>query len=130
MPGAVGKVVQIQGAVVDCEFPPGLMPEMYEAIEIPREGAQPLVLEVQRHLGHRGVRTVAMDSTDGLQRGVDAIMTGAPITVPVGESTLGRMFNVLGQPIDGLGPVETKTLYPIHRPAPAFDEQSTRVRSL
>ncbi len=103
------------------------MPEMYEAIEIPREGAQPLVLEVQRHLGHREVRTVAMDSTDGLQRGVDAIMTGAPITVPVGESTLGRMFNVLGQPIDGLGPVETKTLYPIHRPAPAFDEQSTRV---
>jgi F-type H+-transporting ATPase subunit beta len=127
MPGAVGKVVQIQGAVVDCEFPPGAMPEIYEAIEVPREGELPLVLEVQRHLGHRGVRTVAMDSTDGLQRGVDAIMTGAPITVPVGESTLGRMFNVLGQPIDGLGPVETQVHYPIHRPAPAFDEQSTRV---
>jgi F-type H+-transporting ATPase subunit beta len=123
----MGKVVQIQGAVVDCEFPPGAMPEIYEAIEIPREGELPLVLEVQRHLGHRGVRTVAMDSTDGLQRGVDAVMTGAPITVPVGESTLGRMFNVLGQPIDGLGPVETKVHYPIHRPAPAFDEQSTRV---
>ncbi len=127
MAGATGKVVQIQGAVVDCEFPHGAMPEVYEAIEIPREGEKPLVLEVQRHLGHRGVRTVAMDSTDGLQRGVDADMTGAPITVPVGESTLGRMFNVLGQPIDGLGPVEATTYYPIHRPAPAFDEQSTRV---
>jgi len=103
------------------------MPEMYEAIEVPRSGERPLILEVQRHLGGHSVRTVAMDATDGLQRGVEAIATGAPIMVPVGEPTLGRMFNVLGDPIDERGEVKTTTEYPIHRPAPAFDEQSTRV---
>ncbi|MFN2149926.1 MAG: F0F1 ATP synthase subunit beta [Anaerolineales bacterium] len=127
MPGATGSVIQIQGAVVDCKFPPDEMPEMYEAIEVPREGKRPLVLEVQRHLGGHAVRTVAMDATDGLQRGVEAFATGAPIMVPVGEPTLGRMFNVLGDPIDQRGEVKTSMMYPIHRPAPDFDQQSTRV---
>jgi F-type H+-transporting ATPase subunit beta len=122
-----GQIVQVQGAVVDCEFPPGELPEVYDAVEVPREGNLPLVLEVQRHLGERQVRTVAMDSTDGLQRGVEAIATGAPIRVPVGEVTLGRVFNVLGRPIDGGDAVDVQETYPIHRPAPAFEEQSTRV---
>jgi F-type H+-transporting ATPase subunit beta len=124
---ATGRVVQVQGAVVDCEFPPGELPEIYDAVEVPREGDEPLVLEVQRHLGDRWVRTVAMDTTDGLQRGVPSIATGAPIRVPVGETTLGRVMNVLGQPIDQRGGIEASDSYPIHRPAPPFEEQSTRV---
>jgi F-type H+-transporting ATPase subunit beta len=127
MAGSTGRVVQIQGAVVDCAFPPGEMPEIYESIEVDREQGEKLVLEVQRHLGDNWVRTVAMDSTDGLQRGLPVHATGAPIRVPVGEPTLGRMFNVLGTPIDERGTVEASTYYPIHRPAPSFDEQSTRV---
>jgi F-type H+-transporting ATPase subunit beta len=127
MARAAGRVTQIQGAVVDCEFSPGGMPEIYEAVEVPRGDQSPLVLEVQRHLGHNEVRTVAMDSTDGLQRGAPAHALGSPIQVPVGESTLGRVFNVLGQPIDRLGEVKADRVYPIHRPAPAFDEQATRV---
>jgi F-type H+-transporting ATPase subunit beta len=124
---AKGQIVQVQGAVVDCEFPPGELPEVYDAVEVPREDELPLVLEVQRHLGERQVRTVAMDSTDGLKRGVEAQATGAPIRVPVGEVTLGRVFNVLGRPIDGGDAVDVQETYPIHRPAPAFEEQSTRV---
>ena len=127
MAGAKGRVVEIQGGVVDCEFPAGEMPGIYEAIEVPREGSDTLILEVQRHLGDHSVRTVAMDSTDGLQRGRTAIATGAPIMVPVGEATLGRMFNVLGKPIDDRGQVDAEDSYPIHRPAPPFEEQSTRV---
>jgi F-type H+-transporting ATPase subunit beta len=127
MAGATGRVVEIQGAVVDCVFPAGEMPDIYEAIEVPRDGSDTLILEVQRHLGHHAVRTVAMDSTDGLQRGRTAVATGAPIMVPVGEATLGRMFNVLGKPIDGRGQVDADVSYPIHRPAPLFEEQSTRV---
>jgi F-type H+-transporting ATPase subunit beta len=122
-----GQVVQIQGAVVDCEFPPGELPEIYDAVEVPRDGRQPLVLEVQRHLGDQSVRTVAMDSTDGLRRGSPAVATGGPIQVPVGEPTLGRVFNVLGRPVDGRGEVAASVRYPIHRPAPAFDQQSRRV---
>src|SRR5512133_397149 len=91
-----GRVVQILGGVVDVEFPEGNVPELFEAITVDRENKDPLVLEVQKHLGHSWVRTVAMDSTDGLQRGVPAVATGAPITVPVGPATLGRIFNVLG----------------------------------
>lgn len=121
----VGKVVQILGAVVDCEFPPEELPEIYEAVEVPREGQEPLVLEVQTNLGEHRVRTVAMDATDGLQRGVKAVATGAPIRVPVGQEALGRIFNVLGRPIDGKGPVDAREYYPIHREAPAFEEQST-----
>ncbi len=127
MAGATGRVVEIQGAVVDCEFPAGEMPDIYEAIEVPREGSDTLILEVQRHLGDHAVRTVAMDSTDGLQRGRTAVATGAPIMVPVGEATLGRMFNVLGIPIDDRGEVDAENVYPIHRLAPPFEEQSTRV---
>lgn len=122
-----GRVVQVLGGVVDVEFPPDQLPEIYEAIEVPRKDGIPLVLEVQKHLGNNWVRTVAMDSTDGLPRGVPVFATGAPITVPVGTEALGRVFNVLGQPVDGLGPVEAKTRYPIHRPAPEFTDQSTRV---
>jgi len=122
-----GRVVQIQGSVVDVEFPKGELPELYEAIEIPRENKTPLVLEVQNHLGDNWVRTVSMDTTDGLQRGVLATATGAPIMVPVGEVTLGRIFNVLGCPVDEHGEVIAEMHYPIHRPAPPFTEQSTRV---
>jgi F-type H+-transporting ATPase subunit beta len=118
------------GAVVDVSFPPGELPEIYYAVEVPREdgngaGAESLVLEVQQHLGDELVRCVAMGSTEGLRRGVQAIDTGAPITVPVGPKTLGRIFNVLGRPVDEAGPVEAEEYYPIHRPAPPFEEQVT-----
>jgi len=122
-----GRVVQILGGVVDVEFPAGNVPDLYEAITVDREDKKPLVLEVQKHLGGNWVRTVSMDSTDGLQRGVPAKATGAPITVPVGPATLGRIFNVLGDTIDKKGDIQATTYYPIHRSAPAFEEQSTRV---
>jgi len=122
-----GRVVQILGGVVDVEFSANEIPELFEAIEVERPGQNKLVLEVQKHIGDNWVRTVAMDSTDGLQRGMPATATGAPIMVPVGLSTLGRIFNVLGQPVDEKGGVEASTFYPIHRSAPAFAEQSTRV---
>jgi len=125
--GSSGHVVEVQGAVVDCKFPLGELPEVYDSIEIPRDNQEPLVLEVQRHLGDQLVRTVAMDSTDGIKRGSVVNDTGDPITVPVGEATLGRVFNVLGHPIDRLGDVESSEMYPIHRRAPAFEEQSTSV---
>ncbi len=127
MAEATGRVVQILGGVVDVEFPAGQTPEIFEAIEVEREGREPLVLEVQNSLGDNWVRTVSMDSTDGLQRGVPARATGAPIQVPVGPATLGRIFNVLGRPVDEKGPVAASTYYPIHRAAPPFAEQSTRV---
>ena len=122
-----GRVIQILGGVVDVEFPPNALPEIYFAVEVPREGKDSLVLEVQKHLGNNWVRCVAMDTTDGLQRGVPAYNTGYPIRVPVGPNTLGRIFNVLGRPVDGKGPVEADTTYAIHRPAPVFADQSTRV---
>lgn len=122
-----GKVVQIQGSVVDVSFPPENMPDLFEAVEIDREGQKPLVVEVQKHIGHNMTRCVSMDTTDGLQRGVAARRTGAPIQVPVGEVTLGRIFNVLGEPVDNAGPVQADIRYPIHRPAPEFIQQSTRV---
>ncbi len=127
MANGSGKVVQILGGVVDVAFPSDNLPEIFEAVEIPQEDEAPLVLEVQKHLGHEWVRCVAMGSTDGLQRGAEVFRTGAPITVPVGEAALGRIFNVLGRPVDGLGAVHAKEMYPIHRPAPSFDEQSTSV---
>lgn len=120
-----GRVVQIQGGVVDVAFPEGDLPNLYEAIEVERDGQPALVLEVQKHLGNSWVRTVSMDSTDGLQRGVPARATGSPILVPVGPATLGRIFNILGQPIDRMGEVKADLHYPIHRPAPTFAEQST-----
>jgi F-type H+-transporting ATPase subunit beta len=126
MAKATGRVIQVQGSVVDVEFPAGELPDIYEAIEIPRQSGTPLVLEVEKHLGESRVRCVSMDTTDGLQRGLPANATGAPIMVPVGPVTLGRIFNVLGLPVDQKGPVEAEQCYPIHRPAPEFSEQSTR----
>lgn len=128
MANTTGQVYQILGGVVDVQFPAGGdLPEIYEAVEIERENDTPLILEVQKHLGGHVVRTVAMDTTDGLRRGAPALATGAPITVPVGPSTLGRIFNVLGRPVDGLGEVTSDVSYPIHRPAPLFVDQSTTV---
>jgi F-type H+-transporting ATPase subunit beta len=122
----MGQVIQIQGSVVDVEFPEGELPGIYEALEIPRQGGESLVLEVEKHLGHNWVRCVSMDTTDGLQRGLPVTATGAPIMVPVGPKTLGRIFNVLGLPIDEKGSVVADQCYPIHRPAPLFSDQSTR----
>lgn len=122
-----GRVVQITGAVVDVEFPADDLPEIYEAIEIERNDLPPLVLEVQKNLGSNWVRCVAMDSTDGLQRGLPVRRTYDPIKVPVGPVTLGRVFNVLGVPVDGKGPVTADLYYPIHRPAPSFEDQATKV---
>lgn len=128
MANATGRVVQILGGVVDVAFPEGELPEIFEAIEVPRENQSPMILEVQKHLGNNWVRTVAMDATDGLQRGVAATATGAPILVPVGQSTLGRIFNVLGEPVDEGEALQPADRYPIHRLAPAFEEQSTSVQ--
>jgi F-type H+-transporting ATPase subunit beta len=123
--GSKGRVVQVMGPVVDIDFPPGQLPEIYDAVEIPRDGGK-LVVEVQQHLGNEWVRCVAMDATDGLRRGAEAIATGEPIKVPVGPATLGRIFNVIGEPIDNAGPVEAEEYYPIHRPAPSFQDQVTK----
>ncbi|WP_305765120.1 F0F1 ATP synthase subunit beta [Aggregatilinea lenta] len=123
-----GVVSQILGGVVDVAFPADSnLPDIYDAIRVPRDGQDDLILEVQQHLGSGAVRTVAMDTTDGLQRGVPAFTTGAPIQVPVGEVVLGRIFNVLGKAIDGKDDVVTDLWYPIHRSAPSFDEQATDV---
>ena len=127
---AKGKIAQILGTVIDVEFPPGELPALFNAIEIQREGEAKLVLEVQQHIGNSWVRCLALDATDGLERGMDVIDTGAPIRVPVGEATLGRLFNVIGEPLDNLGPVETDTYLPIHRPPPPFQEQETTAQML
>ncbi|MEA2611857.1 MAG: F-type H+/Na+-transporting ATPase subunit beta [Chloroflexota bacterium] len=124
---ATGRVIQITGPVVDIEFPAGKLPGIYNAVEIQREGQDPLTCEVQQHLGNNWVRAVAMTTTDGLARGVDVLDTGAPITVPVGEATLGRVFDVLGHAIDGKGDVTADVHLPIHRDPPAFDQQSTEI---
>ncbi|HEY8167193.1 MAG TPA: F0F1 ATP synthase subunit beta, partial [Candidatus Limnocylindrales bacterium] len=121
----MGKVIQITGPVIDVAFPAGQLPAIYNAIEVRRPDGGVLVCEVQQHLGNNWVRSVAMTTTDGLPRGAEVRDTGAPITVPVGEVTLGRVFDVLGEPIDGRGPVESSVRLPIHRAAPAFDQQTT-----
>jgi F-type H+-transporting ATPase subunit beta len=121
--GTKGTVAQIIGAVIDLEFPAEELPDIFNAVEIPRADGSKLVVEVQQHLGNNWVRAVAMSTTDGLSRGTEAIDTGAPISVPVGPETLGRIFDVLGQPIDQKGDVDASTFYPIHRPAPSFEEQ-------
>ncbi len=123
---ASGKVVEVVGPVVDVEFPPEQMPEIFNALEITMPDNSTLVAEVQQHLGNNWVRAVAMSSTDGLRRGTEARDTGGPISVPVGPAALGRIFNVLGQPVDGKGPVDTSTRYPIHRPAPSLEDQEVR----
>ncbi len=128
--GATGKIVQITGVVVDIEFPAEQLPEIYNAVETTLPNGQRLVLEVQQHLGNDRVRAVAMSTTDGLRRGQDVKDTGAAIAVPVGPGTLGRIFNVTGDPIDEQGAVEATEFRPIHRIAPSFDEQSTEVEIL
>lgn len=122
-----GKVIQILGGVVDVQFSSENMPEIFDAVQIQRQDQTPVTLEVQTHLGHGRVRGVALDATEGLQRGMDVVNTNAPITVPVGPTTLGRMFDVLGNSIDGLGEVKSDIYYPIHRPAPGFEDQATSV---
>jgi F-type H+-transporting ATPase subunit beta len=126
-PTATGRVIQITGPVVDIEFPAGHLPQIYNAVEIVRPDHDPLVCEVQQHLGNNWVRAVAMTTTDGLARGTEVRDTGAAISVPVGAVTLGRVFNVLGDAIDGKDPVDRTKVLPIHRAAPAFDEQTTDV---
>lgn len=127
----IGKIVQVMGPVVDIEFAPDQLPEIYNAIQIKiPEKKINLTLEVAQHLGNDTVRCVSMSSTDGLQRGMEATDTGAPITVPVGPETLGRMFNVLGKPVDNGEEVVAETNYPIHRPAPAFVDQDPSTQML
>lgn len=125
-----GKVTQIISAVLDIKFEKGQLPEINEAIKIPTNDGGTLVVEVSQHLGDDTVRCIAMGSTDGLVRGMEAIATGAPISVPVGENTLGRIFNVIGDPIDNKPAPEGVTYEPIHRPAPEFKEQSTETELL
>jgi len=124
-----GIIKQIIGPVVDLEFSQKL-PAIYNAVEVKKEDGSRLVLEVQQHLGGASVRAVAMGQTDGLRRRMEVIDTGEQIAVPVGKETLGRMFNLLGEPIDGLGEFKAKKKYPIHRPAPKFTEQSTKTEIL
>ena len=126
----LGKITQIIGAVLDIKFTEGNLPEIYEAIKVTKQDGDVLVVEVAQHLGDDTVRCIAMGPTDGLVRGMDALATGAPISVPVGEKTLGRMFNVLGNPIDEKDAPEGVEYYPIHRPAPKFEEQSTQTEML
>ena len=129
-----GKIVQVIGPVVDVEFEPGKLPPIYTALEVPGAGStdmfaysSKLVLEVSQHLGESQVRAVAMAGTDGLTRGTAVNDTGQPITIPVGKETLGRIINITGETVDKMGPIKATKFYPIHRPAPAFDQQSTKV---
>lgn len=122
-----GKVVEIIGAVVDVQFPMGEMPKVYDALTIEEAG---LTLEVQQQLGDGVARTIAMGSTDGVKRGLEAVNTGAPITIPVGQGTLGRIMDVLGKPVDDAGPIDTDTSMPIHRAPPTFEEQATSTEVL
>ncbi len=129
----VGKVVQIIGPVVDCQFEEGRLPSIYNCVVIEGEAAgRPMRVrvEVQQHLGENRVRCVSMEPTDGLVRGMTAIDTGEPITVPVGKETLGRVMNVIGEPVDEMGPIEAGQHRPIHRPAPSFEDQSTETQML
>ncbi|HPM01618.1 MAG TPA: F0F1 ATP synthase subunit beta, partial [Candidatus Cloacimonadota bacterium] len=121
-----GKVVQVIGPVIDAEFPEGKLPAIHNALTIQREGGKLLTLEVQLHLGENSVRAVAMDSTDGIIRGTDVTDTGNPITVPVGECVLGRILNVVGDPVDEQGPVKAQEHFSIHRQAPAYEELDTK----
>ncbi|MGE5110261.1 MAG: F0F1 ATP synthase subunit beta, partial [Acidobacteriaceae bacterium] len=127
----IGHVIQIAGPAVDVQFSEGTLPPIYQALKVVSDGFDvpvpiKVVLEVQQHLGEARVRCVAMEPTDGMVRGMKAIDLGGPISVPVGKGTLGRVINVIGEPVDQLGPVQATERLPIHRPAPAFDEQSTR----
>jgi F-type H+-transporting ATPase subunit beta len=126
---AKGKVAQVIGTVVDVEFPPNGLPALFNAVEIPTDDGK-IILEVQDHMGNDWVRCLALSPTDGLQRGAEAIDTGAALKVPVGRATLGRLFDVMGTPLDNLGEVKGEDNWPIHRPAPTFEEQSTSTQVL
>jgi len=133
----IGKIVQVIGPVVDVEFEPGHLPSLYNALEVRGRKledvfsySERLVLEVAQHLGESRVRTVALSSTDGLTRGMGVEDTGAPIMIPVGQATLGRIINIIGEPVDKRGPLTSDTKYPIHRPAPSLEEQETSVQML
>jgi F-type H+-transporting ATPase subunit beta len=128
----IGKVVQVAGPAVDCEFPEGHIPLVYTAIRITSEGFEgptpiDIICEVEQHIGEGRVRTIALQPTEGLVRGMKAVSLGHPVMVPVGKETLGRVLNVIGEPVDNMGPVNTKLKYPIHRPSPSFEDQSTRL---
>jgi F-type H+-transporting ATPase subunit beta len=128
----VGKVVQVAGPAVDCQFPEGQVPQVYTAIRVTSEGFEvpnpiDIICETQQHLGEGRVRTIALQPTEGLVRGMKAESLGEPVSVPVGRETLGRVLNVLGSPVDNMGAVNTSKRYPIHRPAPAFEDQSTQL---
>src|SRR5713226_2184904 len=130
MPENVGRVIQITGPAVDVQFIEGAMPPIYEALRVVSDGFQvpapiDVILEVQQHLGEGRVRCVAMKATEGMVRGMKAIDQGGPISVPVGPGTLGRVMNVIGEPVDQLGPIRHTDTMPIHRPAPLFEEQAT-----
>src|SRR6201988_3586789 len=130
MPENIGHVIQVSGPAVDVQFAGGTLPPIYEAVKVVSDGfivPSPInvTLEVQQHLGEGRVRAIAMEATDGMVRGMKAIDQGGPISVPVGRGTLGRVMNVIGEPVDQLGPVEFKERMPIHRLAPSFEEQST-----
>ena len=131
---STGKIVQVMGPVVDVEFPQGHLPAIYNALTLTNteigEGKDNLVLEVAQHLGESVVRTIAMDNTDGLARGQEVKDTGNQITTPVGPEVLGRILNVIGQPVDEAGPINTKKRYPIHRSAPKFTDLSTQIEIL
>ena len=122
----VGHIAQIIGPVVDVVFENEEdLPNIYDALEITRKGGDKLILEVQQAIGENTVRTVAMDATDGLRRGTEVVTTGEPISMPASEEIKGRLFNVIGKAIDGLGEVESKNRYPIHRDPPKYEEQTT-----
>src|ERR1700687_5381180 len=128
----IGKVVQVAGPAVVCEFAEGQIPPIHTAIRITSEGfdvPEPIniICEAEQHIGEGRVRTIALQPTEGLVRGMRAESLGKPATVPVGKEPLGRVLNVIGEPVDNMGPVNAKTFYPIHRPAPSFEEQSTRL---
>src|SRR5437899_7322320 len=135
MPENIGHVIQVSGPAVDVQFAEGTLPPIYQAVKIVSDGftvPSPIdvILEVQQHLGEGRVRCIAMQPTDGMVRGMKAIDQGGPISVPVGRGTLGRVMNVIGEPVDQLGPVEYKERMPIHRLAPAFDEQATSAETV
>jgi F-type H+-transporting ATPase subunit beta len=132
---AVGKVIQVAGPAIDIQFPEGQIPPILTAIRVTSEGFDvpnpvDLIVEVAQHIGEGRVRTIALQPTEGLVRGMKAESTGAPVSVPVGKQTLGRVLNVIGEPVDEMGPVNTAQRYPIHRPAPTFEEQSTELQML
>jgi F-type H+-transporting ATPase subunit beta len=128
-----GRITQVIGPVVDVEFEAGKLPEIYHALKVSNPSVDDrewnLVLEVAQHLGENTVRTIAMDATDGLVRGQDVMDTGGQIVMPVGPKTLGRIMNVVGEPIDQAGPIGNETVWGIHRPSPEFTEQSTKVEA-